>query len=107
MRVADEFGEHLDHIVVVVGGVTHDVLQGVHPADTDIKLAGAEPFQGDGEPVGDLPAPGEPVVAGGIEQPGGDDEGAADRDDQHPRALYRSCGVVACIQPGALHSATP
>lgn len=56
--VADEFGEHLDHIVVVTGGVAHDVLQGVHPADTDLQLAGAEPLQSDGEPVGDLPAPG-------------------------------------------------
>jgi hypothetical protein len=57
---ADEISDHLDHIVVVTGGVPHDVLQGVHPADTDIQLAGAEPFQSDGEPVGDLPAPREP-----------------------------------------------
>src|SRR6266576_3794150 len=34
--VARECGEHFDHIVVVLGRVAHDVLQGVRPADTDI-----------------------------------------------------------------------
>ena len=85
--------------VVVVGGVAHDVLQGVHPADADIQLAGAKPFQSGGEPVGDLPAPRQLVVAGGVEQPGEDDEGAADRDDQQPRAVP-VCGLARCIQSG-------
>jgi hypothetical protein len=52
-------------MVVVIGGAAHEVLQGVHAAKTDIDLAGAEPFQSDSEPVGDLPPLREPVVRAG------------------------------------------
>ena len=34
--LADECVEHLGHIVVVIGEVAHDVLHGVHAADTGI-----------------------------------------------------------------------
>src|SRR5262245_9411194 len=48
---ADELGEHLVDVVVVVWRVAHDLLQGVHAADADIQFDGAESFEGNGEPT--------------------------------------------------------
>src|SRR5262249_2295415 len=50
-------GEHLDDVVVLARRVGHAMLQGMYAADADIQLAGAKSFEGDGEAVGDLPAP--------------------------------------------------
>src|SRR5262245_54791636 len=54
---ADALGAHLDAVVVVARRGAHDMLQGMYAADADIQLAGAKSFEGDGEAVGDLPAP--------------------------------------------------
>ncbi|MGY3516331.1 hypothetical protein ACVMYR_08465 [Micromonospora sp. PTRAS2] len=76
--LADERHEDFDDVGVVVGRVPEHVFECMDAADAYVQFVGSEPFEGLGEPVGDLPAVSEAVVAGGVEQTGKHHHGATE-----------------------------
>ncbi|UPZ26402.1 hypothetical protein MUK60_00355 [Streptomyces sp. LRE541] len=72
------------------GGVLDDLFEGEDAADTDVNLVGAEAFEGFGETVGDLAAPGEAVGAGRVEQGDASAERGRERDHGGTQAGHES-----------------